>query len=67
MEPEREGRKAKVEESLALEVKIVEVEAVEVVEGEEEDGLINGERGLSIQHQKRGVGGVGLHSSKFRA
>ena len=34
MEPEREGmRKAKVEESLALEVKIVEVEAVEVVEG----------------------------------
>ena len=33
MEPEREGRKAKVEESLALEVKIVEVEAVEVAEG----------------------------------
>ena len=33
MEPEREGRKAKVEESLALEVKIVEVEAVEVTEG----------------------------------
>ena len=30
MEPEREGRKARVE-SLALEVKIVEVEAVEVV------------------------------------
>ena len=53
MEPEREGRKAKVEESLALEVKIVEVEAVEVTEGEEEDGLINGERGLSIQHQRR--------------
>ena len=30
MEPEREGREARVE-SLALEVKIVEVEAVEVV------------------------------------